>query len=77
MARELKAAQHELAEEVTDMQRIGGGVEADVDADRTFGQPPAQRIAVGGVVHETTGLEVGEQLHDGSCSHLHRSGPRY
>jgi hypothetical protein len=36
---ELEAPQTELAHEVADVQRIGGGVEADVDADRPLVEP--------------------------------------
>ena len=57
----------ELAEQVADVEAVGGGVEADVDADRTVGEALAERVAVGGVVDEAAGVEVGEQVHRFPC----------
>ena len=60
---ELEAAQEQLADEVADVQRVGGGVEADVDPDVALGEARRERVAVGGVVDQSTGVEVGEQVH--------------
>ena len=62
VAGELEAAQGELAEQVADVQAVGRRIEADVDADRPGGQPGGERGPVGRVVHEATGLELGEQV---------------
>ena len=59
----LEAAEDQLPEEVAGVEAVGGGVEADVDADRTVGEPLGQSVAVGGVVDQATGVEVGEQVH--------------
>ena len=63
VAGELEAAQHDLADQVADVEPVGRRVEADVDADRAVGEALGQRVAVGGVVDEAAGVEVGEQVH--------------
>ena len=63
MPGQLETAQTELTHEVPDVQRVGCRVESDVDADRSRLQPPGECRAVGAVVDEATGLEVGEQVH--------------
>lgn len=35
---ELEASQHHLAEQVAGVQRVGRGIEPDIDADRPFGE---------------------------------------
>ena len=46
----------ELTEQVADVEAVGGRVEADVHADRSRGQPGAQRLEVGRVVDQPRGL---------------------
>ena len=65
MPRELEAAQHHLPEEVAGVEGVAGGIEADIDADRTVGEPLGQSVAIGGVVDEAAGIEVSEQVHEG------------
>ncbi len=60
---DLEAPQHHQAEEVADVEAVGGRVEADVDGDRTVGEARGQRVAIGGVVDEAASVEVGEQVH--------------
>ena len=47
---ELEATQAELPHEVPDVQRVGGGVEAHVDADRALVEPGPEELQVGRVV---------------------------
>ena len=47
------------------MEAVGGRVEADVDADRSRGQPGGEGLPVGRVLHEAAGLELGEEVHSG------------
>ena len=58
-----EATQHEEPDEVPDMQAVGGRVDAVVERDRSCCQPGRERIAVGAVLHQPTGLEVVEQFH--------------
>ena len=60
---ELEPAQTELTHQVADVQRVGGRVEADVDADRSGLQAGGERREIGAVVDQTTGLEIGDQVH--------------
>ena len=62
---ELEATQEQLADEVADVQRVRRGIEADVDAGVALGQPGRERVAVGGLVDQATGVEVGQQVHSG------------
>ena len=62
---QLEPAQRELPEQVADVEAVGGRVEADVDADRSRGQPGGEGVPVGGVVDEAAGLQVGEEVHSG------------
>ena len=63
VAAELEAAQPELAHQVADVQRVGGRVEPDVDADRAVGQARTEERLVGRVVDQAAGVQVGEQVH--------------
>ncbi len=63
MAGQLEPSQAELAHQVTDVQRVGGGIEPDVGTDRSGGQACTQRVSFGGVVDEAAGLEIGEEVH--------------
>ena len=67
MTGQLEPTHEQLADEVTDVQRVGGGVEADVQADGTLGEPCTQCGEVGGVVNEATRLKVVEQIHRAPC----------
>ena len=62
----------ELAEQVADVEAVGGGVEADVDADRPVGQALGQRVEVGGVVDQPTRLQVVDQVHGGGHGAIRR-----
>ena len=66
VAGELEAAHEQLADEVTDVQRVGRRIEPDVQADVALGQPRRECVAIGGVVDEPAGVEFGEQIHSGS-----------
>ena len=58
MSGELEAAHEQLADEVPDVQRVGGRVEADVEADRTTREARRERGTVGRVVDEATSRRV-------------------
>ena len=58
----LEAAQHEQADQVADVQAVGGRIAAVVQRDRTLGEPSGQCGAVGALLHEAAGLEVGDQV---------------
>ena len=62
---QLQPAQRELPEQVPDVEAVGGRVEADVDADRSLGQPGGEGLPVGRVLHEAAGLQLGEEVHSG------------
>lgn len=62
----LEAAHEQLTHEVAHVQRVGGGVEPDVHPHRPLIEARLQGSAVGGVVKQATGFEVGEQIHSGS-----------
>ena len=65
VAGQLQPAQRELPEQVPDVEAVGGRVEADVDADRSRGQPGGEGLPVGRVLHEAAGLQLGEEVHSG------------
>ena len=54
MAVLLKQAQDHDADEVADVQAIGGAVEADIGSDRTSAQGRIQRVEVGALMDEAT-----------------------
>ena len=68
-----EAAQHEQADEVADVQAVGGRVAPVVERDRALGEPGGQRLPVGGVVDQATGVEVGEEV---ERFHGRRAHPR-
>ena len=75
---QLEAPQRHLAEQVAGVERVGGRVEADVHPDRALAQALRERGAVGGVVDEAAGLEVGEEVHsDRPCWQLGRALPPF
>src|SRR5690606_27740111 len=63
VAGELEPSQAELAEQVPDVQRIGGRVEPDVDPDRPFRQPGPEELQVRRIVDQPTRGEVVDQVH--------------
>src|SRR6202035_1938708 len=58
-----EAPQHQEADEVADVEGVRARVAAVVHADRASLNPVAQRVAVGAVLDEAPGLEVGEKVH--------------
>lgn len=63
MTSQLETTHEQLTDEVTDVQRIRRGVEADVQTDRPLRQTPTQCAQVGCVVDEATRVQVVEQIH--------------
>jgi hypothetical protein len=63
MAGKLKTAQRELAHEVTDVERIAGGVEAAIQRDGALSEALGERFFVGAVGDEAAPLEVFEEIH--------------
>lgn len=61
MTEHLEPAQGQLAEQVADMEGIRCRVETHIDADRTAVEPRRQGRWVGGIVDETTRLQIIEQ----------------
>ena len=61
MTRQLEPPQHDLSEQMSDVQRIGRGIEAHVDADRSRIEPRCERGCIRGVVDQSTCLQIGEQ----------------
>lgn len=76
MPRGLKATQVQLTDEVTDVQRVCGWVEAHVHADGARGESSSECFGIGVIMHEATCLEVGEEIHTGQCSHATAALPR-
>ncbi len=66
MAGELESTHEQLADEMTDVQRISRRVEPDVEPDVAFGETRREHLAVGGVVNEPAGIEFGKQIHTAS-----------
>ncbi|MEZ5248514.1 MAG: hypothetical protein R2713_04610 [Ilumatobacteraceae bacterium] len=60
---ELEATHEQLTDQVADVERVGRGIEADVEPDRSLGEPGAQGAEIGGTVDEATCLEVVDQIH--------------
>ena len=56
-------AQHEQPDQVADLQRVRARVGPVVETKPAGLDPGAQRLAVSAVLHEATGLEVGEKVH--------------
>jgi hypothetical protein len=52
VAVKLKSPQCEQRDEIADMERVRGGIEARVERDRALGQALRQRIEVGAVGEE-------------------------
>ena len=61
--RHLEPAQPELAHQMAGVQRVGGGIEPDVDADRPLVEARPEELQVGRVVDETTRVQVVDQVH--------------
>ena len=66
VAGELKAAEGKERHQVTDVQRIGGRVEAAIKRDRSRGQALRERVGVGAVGVQAAPLEFIEERHCGS-----------
>ena len=52
-----------MPDQVTDVERVRGWVEADIQRHRTLGEACGERNPVGGVVDESTRGEVVEKVH--------------
>lgn len=63
MARKLHTAQHQLTEQVADVQRISGWIETHVDTHRVFRQARTELVGCSRVVEETTFGQFGEDVH--------------
>ena len=59
----LEAAQHDQPDQVAVVQAVGRRVAAVVDGDRPAGQAGGERVAVGRLLDEAAGVEIGEQVH--------------
>jgi len=70
---QLEPAQRQLAEQVAEVERVGGGIETDIHPDRPVGQALGQRLEVGGVVDQPTSLQVGDDVH--TALHVRRTAP--
>ncbi len=73
MPGELKAAHEQLADQVAGMQGIRCRIEPDVQPHVALGQARGERVAIGGVVNEPTGVEFGKQIHTPTMLPAHRS----
>lgn len=62
MARALKAPQHQQTDEVTNMQAVGGGVDAVIEGNRTRNESRREGVPVGRIVYQTTSVKVGQQI---------------
>jgi len=76
MAGQLEATEEQLADEMSDVQRVGRGVEADVQPDRPLRQPGAKCGQIGGVVDQATRMKVVEQIHSASCCQVRCKVPQ-
>ena len=63
MAGLLETAKVHLAHKMTHMQGIRGWVKADVNSNGALRKSGREGNAIGGVVNESTSVEVGEQVH--------------
>ena len=63
VTRQLEAAQEQLADEVTHVERVGGGIEPHVERHRSLREAGRQRGPISGVVDESTRGEVVEKVH--------------
>lgn len=63
MAGQLHASQHQLTEKVTDVQRVGRGIEPHVDTHRMISQSRAELVGCSRVVDEATLVQFGEDVH--------------
>lgn len=64
----LETAQGQQADQVAVMQARGGGVTAVVEGDRALLHERVERRAVGGVLHQTTTIQVSEYVHHSPSS---------
>ena len=63
MAGELEATQVQLRDEVPDVERVSGGIEAAIQRDRPVVEALGQRIQIGAVGDEAAPAEVFKQGH--------------
>lgn len=63
MSGQLHATQHQLAEKVSDVQRVGCRVESDIDTHRMIRETRTELVGRGRVVHKATLVEFGEDVH--------------
>ena len=59
----LEAAQRDQPDQVADVEAVGGRVASVVDRHRAVGHLGPQELAIGRVVDEVAGLEIGDQVH--------------
>jgi hypothetical protein len=59
----LEAAQHELGQEVADMERVARGIEPAIERDRAFVEALGQRFEVGAIGQKAAPLEVFDEAH--------------
>ena len=62
MARLLQVPQHHDADEVADMQAVGGAVVADIGRDGAGGRRGVERRQIGALVNEAARLQRAQQL---------------
>ena len=63
VARELESPQHHQADQVARVEAVGGRIDAVVQGDRTGDQPVGQGEAVGAVMDQPAGVEIGQEVH--------------
>ena len=63
VAGDLHPAKPDLTEEMADVERVCGGVEADVDTHPPVPQPRDERVTVGRIVDESAGVQLTQQIH--------------
>ena len=62
MARQLETPQGEERNQVADVQAVGRRIEAGIERDGPFGQPPRQAVSVGAVSVETSPRQFAENI---------------
>lgn len=63
MAGQLHATEHQLTEQVTDVQRVSRRIESDIDTHRMIREARAELVGRSRVVHEATLVEFGKDVH--------------
>ena len=80
MAGPLQVAQHHDADQIADMQAVGGAVVADIGGDHARGGQRIERRQIGALMDEAARLERAQELgpqaaHDRSVVEAALSGP--